>query len=195
MRGIEEARQRRTGRQGLARAVVSLVSLVGGCIIAEPPQDLPPLPAFHPVIMRGSVVPPANRILTVFPQKFVVPVELVDPTVTFQWRVFIDYNPQTGDFIKDRGVSKYDPHSAPGGVRVLEVSLPAPDEGGPVTCHTIEFLVAGGFRGDFEGRQAHTPDNAGGDSVVWFYAPAGDTRSCPLYDPKPVQPSTDAALQ
>jgi hypothetical protein len=173
---------------GALVGTLSLARALAGCIIADTPEDLPKLPVFRPTILHGSVVPPDNQVLRSFPDKFVVPVELVDPTVTFQWRAFIDYDPVTGEGIWDKGTSSFDPASADGGVRTLEISLMAPADSS--RCHVIEILVALGFRGEFEGRQAHTPDAVGGDSVSWFFAPSGDLQRCPTFD---AGPDTDAA--
>ncbi len=162
---------------------LSLVRVLTGCIIADTPEDLPTLPVFRPTILHGSVVPPDNRVLRSFPDKFVVPVELVNPTVTFPWRAFVDYDPKTGEGISDFGTSSFDPASADGGVRTLEISLQSPSDLG--RCHLIEILVAHGFRGDFGGAPAHTPDAVGGDSVSWFFAPGGDVQRCPTFDAGP----------
>ncbi len=175
-------------RAGIVAAAVilcglSAVRVLTGCIIADTPDDLPKLPVFRPTILHGSVVPPDNQILRSFPERFVVPVELVDPTATFQWHAFIDYDPVTGDGISDVGTSSFDPASADGGVRTLEISLQSPSD--LSRCHLIEILVAYGFRGDFDGRQAHTPNAIGGDSVSWFFAPNGDVQRCPTFDAGP----------
>ncbi len=178
----DRARRRRLplelGALGLACGVV-VAAVTSSCIIAETPAELPKLPAFRPTILHGSVAPPASRILVTFPDKFVIPVELVDPSLPFQWRLFVDYNPLTGDGIVDTGTSFFERGATTGGIRVVEVAVPTPDTS---RCHVIEFIVANGFRGDIEGRQAHTPDSTGGDSVVWFYVPGGDSRVCSAPD-------------
>jgi hypothetical protein len=173
----------RLGILGAALGALALARVITGCIIADAPVDLPKLPVFRPTILHGSVVPPDNQILRSFPDKFVVPVELVDPTVTFQWHAFIDYDPVTGEGIADFGKSSFDPGSADGGLRTLEISLQSPSD--LSRCHVIEILVANAFRGDFEGRPAHTPDSTGGDSVSWFFAPGGDLQRCPTFDAGP----------
>ncbi len=123
--------------------------------------------------------PPTNRLLLRFPDKFIIPVELVNPSATFQWRAYIDYDPLIGDPPVDVGTSSFDPASSDGGIRTIEVAITPPADLG--SCHVVEFLVANSFLGAIEGRPAHTPDSIGGDSVIWFYAPGGDTRSCPTF--------------
>jgi hypothetical protein len=185
-------RSRSTSLAVLAASLLALpaAALLVSCIIAEPEAELPKLPPFRPTILHGSVSPPASRILVSFPDKFVIPVELVDPSAEFLWRAFVDYNPLTGDGIVDTGQSLFDRAGTDGGVRVLEVTLPAPDL---TRCHTIEFIVANNFRGDIEGRQAHTPDSTGGDSVTWFYVPAGDFAACSSPDAGGPPDAGDAA--
>lgn len=163
----------------------SLVRALTGCIIADTPDDLPKLPVFRPTILHGSVVPPQNQVLRSFPDKFVVPVELVDPSATFQWRAFIDYDPATGTDPVDYGTSSPDPASADGGIRPLEISLQSPSD--LARCHVIEILVALTFRdGNIpQGRPSHTPDATGGDSASWFFAPGGDVQRCPTFDAGP----------
>jgi len=178
------------GKGALAAAAtlfagVWIVRALSGCIIADTPDELPTLPKFRPTILHGSVVPPANQVLRSFPDKFVVPVELVDPGATFQWRAFIDYDPATGTDPVDNGTSSPDPASSDGGIRPLEISLQSPSDLG--RCHVIEILVALSFRdGNIpQGRQSHTPDAYGGDSVSWFFAPNGDVQRCPTFDAGP----------
>src|SRR5437773_11678507 len=70
----------------LAFAGIAILS----CLVAEPNADLPRPVATRPHIIRSSVVPPAGAILGSFPAKFVVPVELSDPTLTFDYAGFLD---------------------------------------------------------------------------------------------------------
>ncbi len=179
----------RVGGLGLAAATCALAA----CIIAEPPSELPALPEFRPTIVRDSVVPTANAIVGVFPEKFVVPVELVDPSVSFSWRAYVDYNPITGEGLSDFGTIA--PGGSPARVRVLEVPLRPPLD--LQRCHVIEFLVAQRFFGEGEtaGVGAHTPRDPGGDSVTWYFSPGGDLRGCPVVDaglPPPADASRDA---
>jgi hypothetical protein len=170
----------------LARRGAALLAFVASaslfaCIIAEPVSDLPVLPSFRPVIVRSSTVPQPSAVLGVFPDKFVVPVELVDPGVTLSWRLYVDYNPITGEGL----VSFEDGLRATSAdrTRVLEVQTgPRPD---PSRCHVVEFIVAQQFQvpGGLGGKNARTPvDPPGGDAVTWIYSPGGDLRGCPVAD-------------
>ena len=173
----------------LSRALVALpllggISLVqGSCVIADPPADLPRLPLSRPTIVRGSVVPSPNEILTVFPTDgFVVWVELSDPALDFHWAFFADYNPITGDGLNvPVNESKFsnDPNVQQGRLRKIVVNaIPLTDRD---QCHVLELVVALEMLGT--GAQfAHTPAEPGGDSVTWFYNPSGDLRGCPSLD-------------
>ena len=162
------------------------VAMGAACIIAEPVSDLPRLPSFRPIIVRSSVVPPPSAVLGNFPEKFVIPVELVDPSVPIAWRLYIDYNPITGE-----GLREFKDPPADGGVnpatlqrvRLLEISTLPPSD--LSRCHVVEFLVAQSFLGnaELEGKAAHSPrEPPGGDGVTWFYSPTGDLRGCPVAD-------------
>lgn len=152
------------------------------CIIAEPVTDLPTLPPFRPIIVRSSVVPPPSAVVGTFPDKFVIPVELVDPGVSFEWRIYIDYNPITGEGLELFGTSG--PSGVPQRVRVLEVQTTSLKEKQDASrCHVVEFLVAQRFVGKFAGKAAHTPEEPpGGDAITWFYNPTGDLGGCPVAD-------------
>ncbi|MCA9586805.1 MAG: hypothetical protein KC657_15730 [Myxococcales bacterium] len=165
-------------------------ALVFACIIAEPPGALPRLPASRPTIVRSAAVPPPSTVLGTFPEKFVVPVELADPTASFRWRAFVDYNPLTGAGFVAGGESKFDRASLDGGARVLEIPVPPPPD--LDRCHVVEILVALRFAGEFEGKQAHTPEEPGGDNVSWFYSPTGDLEGCPKIDAGGLSPEAGA---
>lgn len=182
---------RRFARTALTALVVAgVVTIVGGCLIAEPSGDLPRLPERRPTIVRGSVVPSASRVLATFPAKFIVPVELSDPTATFQWSAFIDYNAFTGAGLVAISESQFEPSSLRNGTRILEIPLAAPldlDQ-----CHVVEVVVALRLAGTREAVSAHTPDEPGGDSVSWFYSPGGDLAGCPALDAG-LEPRPDAS--
>lgn len=168
----------------LLSAVFACVPLA--CIIAEPIAELPKSTSFRPTIVRGSVVPTATGVLASFPRQFLVPVELVDPSVDFEWRMFIDYDEKSGAGKVASGSSSYNPASDRGGIRVIAASPAQPTD--LLRCHVIEFIVARTF-GDNTGttgdrRQAHTPtsESGGGDSVIWIYSPTGDWSGCPMTD-------------
>ncbi len=164
----------------LAAALAVVVAGVSGCLVVEPPGDLPTTPVRRPTIRRSEASPVASFVLGAWPESFVVPVELVDASQTFQWRVFVDYDPE------DRrvepavfGASAPNLADRNGNIRLVRATVPAPTDNG--RCHVIEFLVAARFLGDLEGRTAHTPAAPGGDSIVWFYSPGGDLAGCPVY--------------
>lgn len=158
-------------------------ALLVACVIADPPTDPPLFPRFRPTIVRDSCVPNANQILASFPDKFVIPVELVDPSTSFEWRLYYDYDPESGNGLVTSGTSRYDPERDSRTIRLIEtVQRPPVDL---KVCHTIEVVVAVRFQlgADFPGTLKHAPDESGGDSVTWFYAPDGDTRSCGVVAP------------
>jgi hypothetical protein len=169
----------RLALNGLFVGVTSVAAMgLGACIIAEPVSDLPTVPTFRPVIVRSSLVPPPSAVVGSFPEKFVVPVELVDPNVSFAWRLYVDYNPITGEGLDSLDTSA--PSATPERIRVLEVQTRPPAD--LTRCHVIEFLVALAFDTNLGGKGSHTPKEPGGDSVTWFYSPNGDFRGCPVAD-------------
>ena len=155
---------------------IAIASAVTACIIAEPPSDPPRLPTTRPTIVRGSVFPPASTIISRWPGTFIVPVELSDPTVSFDYAVWVDFNAATGEGLVDFRTSS--PVESNSRIRSLQVSIGAPTDD---RCHVIEVLVAL----QFEGRRltgAHAPLPPGGDVVSWIYNPNGDTTGCPRLD-------------
>lgn len=157
---------------------VVLAGAVAACIIAEPPSDPPRLPLTRPTIVRGSVVPPASNIIGVWPGKFIVPVELSDPTLAFEYSVWIDFNAATGEGLVDFQPSTFVEANTRGRVRRLEIQLPRPNDD---RCHVVEVLVAVRFVGQ-DGTGAHAFTDPGGDVVSWIFNPSGDTTGCPLLD-------------
>jgi hypothetical protein len=157
---------------------IVIVAAVTSCIIAEPPSDPPRLPLTRPTIVRGSVVPPSSAIIGRWPDKFIVPVELSDPSLSFVYTVWIDFNAATGEGLQDFRSSPFVQANTTGRVRRLEIQLPPPSDD---RCHVVEVLVAFGFAGqDLQG--AHSPTDPGGDIVSWLYNPKGDTTGCPQLD-------------
>lgn len=155
---------------------IVIASAITACIIAEPPSDPPRLPTTRPTIIRTSVFPPASNIIGVWPGTFIVPVELSDPTVSFDYSVWIDFNPGTGEGLVDFRTSSF--NQTNGRVRRLEVAIQAPTDD---RCHVVEVLVALVFEGR-SGVGAHAPLAPGGDVVSWIYNPNGDTTGCPRLD-------------
>lgn len=148
---------------------------VTACIIAEPPSDPPRFPLTRPTIVRGSVVPPASNIIGRWPDKFIVPVELSDPNVTFEYAVWIDFNAATGEGLVDFQRSAFVEANTIDRVRRLEIALAEPSDD---RCHVVEVLVS--LRFGPEGAHAFT--DPGGDIVSWIFNPSGDTSGCPLLD-------------
>ena len=153
---------------------LAVATAFAACIIADPPPDLPKPPRHHPNIVHGAVVPPATKVMATFPSKFLVPVEVFDPDVSFLWNVFVDYDP-LDSARRAEVLSGGSPDAIDGGVRIVDFTIDPPD---PSSCHVIEFIVALGF----DSKSTHTPDSYGGDSVAWFYNPSGDPSTCPQYD-------------
>lgn len=170
-------------------AASAIAGVVGACVIAEPPADLPTLPATAPRIVRGSVVPAADSIITVWPDKFIVPVQLADARSDLQYSWFVDYNPATGDGLLQSLTSKFDLTTSQSETRLLE---PLIDEPSDDTCHVIEVVVALSFSGSSNIGQ-HTPAPPGGDTVHWLYSPGGNAAGCPVLDAG-LQPDASALI-
>jgi hypothetical protein len=151
------------------------------CVIADPPSDLPGLPESRPVIVRGSVVPSAASVLGRWPGKFIVRVELADPRVRIYYSAFVDYNPATGEGITGESpvASDFEVASTTGRVRTLEILIGEPSLD---RCHVVEVVVALRLKATTDPKNAHTPDEPGGDSVTWFFSPSGDLAGCPVLD-------------
>jgi hypothetical protein len=160
-------------------ACVAVMVAEDACILAEPSGELPRIPESRPTIVHPSLVPSESAVLTQWPSVFLVPVELSDPTVSFNYVSFIDYNPLTGDGqVAPQTQSIPDPNS--GRVRTVDVVIPVPLD--PTVCHRIEIIVALRFKADTDPKNAHTPDEPGGDVATWFYNPNGDLGGCPSLD-------------
>lgn len=173
-------------------ACLATVASQDGCVLASPSGDLPRLPDSRPVIVHSSLVPTTSSVLTQFPEKFVVPVELSDPTVSFFYAAFIDYNPLTGE-----GLIEFPRESPPltnaggtGRIRTVDVVIPKPSDLN--SCHKIEVVVALRLKARTDPKNAHTPDEPGGDIATWFYNPSGDLAGCPALDAG-IDASIDAA--
>ena len=150
-------------------------ALSGACFTAVPP-DLPQLPLQRPTILHSSVVPPDDAILTELPQfgEFLVPVQLNGPSESFEWRVFIDYDPVDNRSFAAEGQGG---GAEDGGVFFVSFTL-SPTDLDPTLCHTIQFLVGHSF----DPRGPHTFDSVGGDIVSWIYNAGGGPNGCPEYD-------------
>jgi hypothetical protein len=162
----------------LALVAVASVSMANGagCILADPPADLPSSPQARPTILHGSVVPSPTSVLGTFPDKFVIPIEFADPTASFQWSSFVDYNPAGNreGFRASASVAGAPPGSPR--VRTLEVVITPPPE--TDRCHVIDVVVGLSL----DTATARVPEPPGGDIVTWFYSPGGDLAGCPSLD-------------
>ena len=78
-----------------------VAAVIGACVIAEPPADLPEVPTARPQILRTEATPPSTGVLTKWPDKFFIPVQLSDARQDFYLAAFIDYNPITGEGLTD----------------------------------------------------------------------------------------------
>jgi hypothetical protein len=169
------------GRRLAALAVMAACTgLFAACILGEPTGDLPTLPPMRPTIVRGSVVPSPQSVLGSWPASFLVPVELADPTVKFDWAAFVDYNARTDEGLALPGTSTFEASNVASHVRVLEIPIPQPTDGD--RCHVVEVVVALALESLDNPTTAHTPRPPGGDSVTWFYNPTGDLAGCPVLD-------------
>jgi hypothetical protein len=174
---------------GLFAAAAGCLALalgtVSACVTAPPPA-LPQLTTERPTILHEAVVPPTDQILSELPSEFIVPVELEDPDESFEWDVFVDYNPcaepsnclqPTPPTIFPRLVPP-SPGTLDGGVTLVSFSSTYLTGLDPSLCHRIDFLVAQ----EFDPGLAYTWDSTGGDIVTWFFNPGGNPNGCPVYD-------------
>jgi hypothetical protein len=161
---------------GCACAAVA-VSASTACITAPPP-DLPAQAAHPPRIQTESVQPPPGQILTALPPSgFVVPVVLEDPNQSFEWEVFVDYDPIAAPNPIILQPVTPSPDTVDGGVALVDFGVAA-SQADSSRCHLIEFLVAHAFNPS----TPHTWDSLGGDLVTWTYNPGGGPAGCPVYD-------------
>jgi hypothetical protein len=158
--------------------LASTAVLVDACVIADPPTDLPRPSERRPTIVRASAVPSTSAVLGTWPTTFIVPVELSDPLAKITWATFVDYNPVTGEGFMGSETSTYEPASTKGNIRILEIPITMPSLD---RCHVVEVIVALRLN-TRDRRNAHTPEEPGGDSVSWFFSPSGDLAGCPVLD-------------
>ena len=162
--------QRRHGTRlvlaAVGSAAVSLAVLMAACIVADPPAELPSPPNLPPRIVQGSVYPPPSRVIPALPAEFLVPVELVDPSQTFRWEVFVDFDQARNELPTSNGTVTPDQTALDAGKRLVPFSLDSKSSSlDPSSCHVIEFLVAV----TFEQAYPHTPtDPPGGGRRVSF---------------------------
>ena len=168
----------------LSLATAPLLGLVAvSCLLVDPPPDVPLPQSRRPTLLRAEAVPPPSAVLTTLPRQFVVPVEVVDRNVSFEWRVFVDYDVLEGAQVayETGGVSDPESNADAGNLAVRLVAFSVRSDrfsGSFLRCHTIEIVVAERFVGD---RDRVYPSGEG-DAVSWFYNPAGDLAGCPTFD-------------
>ena len=158
-----------SGLAVVAASAAVLFAAVQACITVPPP-DLATPPLHPPVIDHAGVIPLQDATLSTWPTPqtpLLIPIELFDPDESFEYAVFIDYDPSTTT-AADVGpvLVRPPPPVMDGGTYLLEVvTLPsAPLDG---LCHKLEVDVARSFA------SVHVPDSLGGDSVWWWYGPNG----------------------
>jgi hypothetical protein len=196
--GLRSVRSRpRRPFTGPRLALVGLMFAAIGlhaCVIADPPTELPRSSERRPTIVRPSVVPSTSAVISGWPSNFIVPVELSDPLAKLSWAAFIDYNPVTGEGFVDGQTSVYEAATTQGNIRMLELRIEKPSLD---RCHVVEIIVALRLN-TTDIRNAHTPEEPGGDSVSWFFNPTGDLAGCPVVDAglvPIVEPNPEAGVE
>lgn len=172
------------------KRLLSLLALCAqtSCIIATSPNDYPPIVPERPTIIEGSVVPSNQRVLGAFPSEFLVPVRVLDVQSTFEWRVFVDFDPLApNENAITRGTSApgqedTDPENPFYGIRRLHIQIAAPSD--LSTCHTIQLQVGASFARN-DARTINAGDPLQRDQITWFYSPGGDLAGCPTEGPAP----------
>lgn len=165
-------------RVGTLAAIAAVSGVVGACVLAEPATDLPALPDLRPTIVRASVVPTASAVLLTWPQRFIVPVEIIDARVTLIVATFVDYNSQSAVGLDSVTTDEYGRSAQSGNIRTIEVEINRPSDD---RCHLVEIIVARNLN-TATVQNAHTPLDPGGDIVSWFYNPSGNLDGCPSVD-------------
>jgi hypothetical protein len=175
----------------LAAVAACIIVIVAqdACILAQPSGELPRIPETRPTILHASTVPSETSVVTHWPQTFIVPVELIDPTVRFAYAAFIDFDALNNDGLVLVSHSDFVQANAVEGTRTLTVSMPEPDLG---RCHKVEIVVALRLASEDDAKHSHTPAEPGGDIATWFYNPNGDLGGCPALDAG-IDASFDAA--
>lgn len=150
--------------------------LVAGCLVPDPPGDLPARASRPPRILRDDAKPPPSIVMGRLESAatLVVPVEVLDTQAKLVWRLFVDFDPElSGAAVLDGVV---DADQAQSTVRTVAVQISGLVD--PGACHNFRLVVA--F--DFQARSPWTPASPGGDSADWFYRPGGQVAACPGYD-------------
>ena len=161
-------------------ACVIVIVAQDACILAQPSGQVLRIPETRPTILHASTVPSETSVLTRWPQTFVVPVELLDPTVRIAYAGFIDFDSFRNDgLVVSPSHSDFEQANTVGGTRTIAVAMPEPDPG---RCHKVEIVVALRLASEDDAKHSHTPDAPGGDIATWFYNPTGNPAGCPSLD-------------
>ncbi len=152
-------------------------AVLSACLLADPGPTLPQPQNLPPFIESLNVQPQPEQVVTIVPSApltFTVPIVQVDPTKTYTWRVWVDYDPNASSDFENTGTGTGAEQAASFQIDSAVFS----GEG----CHTIQFIVAYAFESDNHDPSGHTPVSPpGGSGVSWFYSPGGDLAGCPEY--------------
>lgn len=170
-------------------ACLTVIVAQDACVLAQPSGQLPRIPETRPTILHASTVPSETSVVTRWPQTFVVPVELTDPTVRIAYATFVDFDSLNNDGLVETSHSDFEQANTVGRTRTLTVAIPEPDPG---RCHKVEIVVALRLASQDDAKHSHTPAEPGGDIATWFYNPNGDLGGCPALDAG-IDASLDAA--
>jgi hypothetical protein len=170
----------RAGLIVTASIALAMAMAIDACVIADPPTELPQLGEMRPTIVRASVAPSMSSVLGVWPDKFIVPVEMSNPQADLAWATFVDFDPVTGFGIQAKGTKTAAQSSAAGGGRMLELAIAKPNDN---SCHIVEIVVALRLPDEITGgKSLHTPPPPGGDTAMWVFNLSGDLAGCPVRD-------------
>jgi hypothetical protein len=144
--------------------LLAALGALGACVLADPPAALPTTPIEPPIILRASTQPRASDFLEEIPFEILVPVA-ADPRETQIVSAFlidgVEKSSHPQDIEPDGGVF----------VQVDDPSVLFSDIS-TAECHTIGVSVS-------------YADQAGSDTVTWFYSPTSSFTNCSIYDAGP----------
>ena len=181
-------------RQGIFLLALALPMLSVACLISEPPDIIKP-PTRRPMILHGQEFPRSTRVLIEDPGTFYVPVEVVDPTTTYFWEVFMEFPGQIIrlDAVKGQVRTPGTDHSLDPdegkSIRVLPFSLAGRLRDGQ--CHQITFRVG-------LSPSELNPQSTESDFVSWSFSPSGQVGGCVTLDgglPDGTFPTGEAGTQ
>jgi hypothetical protein len=147
----------------LTALTLVLVRVIVACIIADPPAEPPTPPVEAPTIVQTGLVPSTLFSLPAWPQQFVVPVTVPQPT-TLAWGIFLDFGSAGYSGIFPGGQNAQIVAAA--GMTSIVVSVSAPMSPG---CHSVSLFVAA-VPGATMFEAAYLPIS---DVANWIYDPTG----------------------